>query len=52
MVDDVQRAIDAVKNGGGQVLVGPMEVPGGDLIAQCMDPEGAVFAVHAKAKKG
>jgi predicted enzyme related to lactoylglutathione lyase len=33
---------------GGQVLNGPMEVPGGDIIAQCMDPQGAAFALHSK----
>lgn len=27
---------------------GPMDVPGGDRIAQFMDPQGAVFAVHWK----
>ena len=50
LVDDVNRAIEAVKSGGGQVLNGPMEVPGGDWIAQCMDPQGAMFAVHARKK--
>jgi uncharacterized protein len=49
-VADVNRAVDAVKQGGGQVIQGPMEVPGGDWIAQCIDPQGAVFAVHAKKK--
>jgi len=29
-----------------------MEVPGGDLVAQCMDPQGAAFAVHATAGGG
>ena len=50
LVDDLQRAIDVAAGLGGQVLNGPMEVPGGDMIAQCMDPQGAVFAVHAKKK--
>jgi uncharacterized protein len=50
LVDDVNRAIAAVKSGGGQVLHGPIEVPGGDWIAQCMDPQGAMFAVHARKK--
>jgi uncharacterized protein len=31
-----------------QVLNGPMEVPGG-LIAQCLDPQGAMFALHSSA---
>jgi predicted enzyme related to lactoylglutathione lyase len=30
------------------VINGPMEVPGGDLIAQCLDPQGAMFALHGK----
>ena len=50
LVDDVKRAVDAVTSGGGQVLNGPMEVPGGDWIAQCTDPQGAMFAVHARKK--
>src|SRR4051812_832734 len=33
MVDDVQRGVDVVKSEGGQILNGPMEVPGGDWIA-------------------
>ena len=32
---------------GGQILNGPMEVPGGDWIAQGIDPQGALFAVHS-----
>ena len=32
---------------GGRVVNGPMEVPGGDRIAQILDPQGALFAVHA-----
>jgi hypothetical protein len=50
LVDDVNRAIDAVKAGGGQVVMGPVEVPNGEWIAQCVDPQGAVFAVHARKK--
>ena len=50
LVDDVNRAVDAVKAGGGQVLMGPVEVPNGEWIAQCVDPQGAVFAVHARKK--
>ncbi len=49
-VDDVEAGAAAVKELGGQILNGPMEVPGGDLIAQCMDPQGAAFAVHAAAE--
>ncbi|MGH7718104.1 MAG: VOC family protein [Gemmatimonadaceae bacterium] len=49
-VDDINTAISRVKNLGGQVLNGPMDVPGGQ-IAQCMDPQGAAFALHATAEE-
>jgi predicted enzyme related to lactoylglutathione lyase len=47
-VNDVNTAVDAVKKGGGKVMNGPMEVPGGDWIAQAADPQGALFAVHQR----
>ena len=34
---------------GGRLVSGPMDVPGGDRVAQCVDPQGAVIAVHAVA---
>lgn len=47
-------AIDAaqkrVSDGGGQVLNGPMEVPGGAWIIQCLDPQGAMFALVAAGR--
>lgn len=46
-VDDVHQAVEKVKTLGGKVLNGPMEVPGGDWVAQCMDPQGAAFALHS-----
>ena len=48
-VADVNKAVETAKASGGQVLNGPMEVPGGDWIANCMDPQGAAFSVHAAA---
>jgi predicted enzyme related to lactoylglutathione lyase len=48
-VPSVDAVVDRVKELGGKILNGPMEVPGGDRIAQCMDPQGAVFALHSKA---
>lgn len=45
-VADLDAAIGAVKAGGGEVVNGPMDVPGGDRIAQCTDPHGAMFALH------
>lgn len=46
-VPDINQATEKVKELGGQVLNGPMEVPGGDMIAHCADRQGAVFALHA-----
>jgi predicted enzyme related to lactoylglutathione lyase len=46
----VANAADAagiIKDNGGRVLNGPMQVPGGGTIAQCLDPQGAAFAVYA-----
>jgi len=47
-VADLDAAVDRVKAGGGQILNGPMEVPGGDRIVNGMDPQGAAFSLHAK----
>jgi predicted enzyme related to lactoylglutathione lyase len=48
-VADVAAAAGQVTAMGGKVLNGPMEVPGGDLIVQCTDPQGAMFALHQAA---
>jgi uncharacterized protein len=47
-VPDAAAAAGRVKANGGTVLHGPMEVPDGDWIIQCMDPQGAAFALHSK----
>jgi uncharacterized protein len=47
-VPQVKPVADKAKELGGTVFNGPMEVPGGDWIAQCMDPQGAAFALHAR----
>ena len=47
-VEDVHAAAERVKANGGQILNGPMEVPGGDWIVNGMDPQGAAFALHHK----
>jgi uncharacterized protein len=50
-VADIDVATATVKENGGQVLNGPMEVPGGDWIINGMDPQGAPFSlVGAKGK--
>ncbi len=46
LVGDVHQVSQTVTQLGGEILNGPMEVPGGDFISQCMDPQGAAFAIH------
>ncbi len=45
-VTDVNEGVARVQANGGQVLNGPMEVPGGDWVVNCMDPQGAAFSLH------
>ncbi len=45
-VNDIQAAIDRVSVHGGTLLNGPMEVPGGDHVAQCFSPGSTPFALH------
>jgi hypothetical protein len=47
-VGDIDAAAGRVKDGGGKILNGPMEVPGGDWIIQASDPQGAMFALVGK----
>src|SRR5436190_8944026 len=47
-VPDINAAAERIKANGGQILNGPMEVPGGDQILNAMDPQGAAFSLHAK----
>jgi len=44
-VDAIGAAIERVKAGGGKVLHGPQQVPGGSWIINAMDPQGAVFSL-------
>lgn len=46
-VDAADAAAARVTEHGGKVLMGPHEVPGGQWIVQCLDPQGAMFAVVA-----
>lgn len=48
MVDDAKKAAEKIASLGGQIINGPMEVPGGDWIAQAIDPQGVMFAVHSR----
>lgn len=44
-VASVTAAAETIKAGGGTVLMGPHEVPGGQYILQALDPQGALFCL-------
>jgi predicted enzyme related to lactoylglutathione lyase len=44
-VENLERSIEAVNSGGGEILFGPTEVPGGGRIIQANDPQGAFFMI-------
>ena len=44
-VDSIGAALERVKAGGGKVLNGPMQVPGGGWIINGQDPQGAMFCL-------
>jgi predicted enzyme related to lactoylglutathione lyase len=45
-VSNLDAAIERATKRDAKVINGPMEVPGGARIAQLLDPQGAVFALH------
>jgi predicted enzyme related to lactoylglutathione lyase len=47
-ISDIDAAAQRVTTGGGQILDGPLEMPGGSWIVQCADPQGAIFALEGK----
>jgi predicted enzyme related to lactoylglutathione lyase len=50
-VADVDAAAARVKAGGGRIIEGPVEAPGGNRIACCVDPQGAMFALSGQGRK-
>ncbi|NKB79606.1 VOC family protein [Ochrobactrum daejeonense] len=47
MVDAINAAAERVKARGGTVENGPMEVPNGEWVVQCRDPQGVSFSLVA-----
>jgi predicted enzyme related to lactoylglutathione lyase len=43
--DDVDAAAKRVQAGGGEILYGPTQPPGGAWIVHCTDPQGALFGL-------
>jgi len=50
-VEDIDRALAAVVDGGGQLLGGPTPIPGGEFSAQATDPHGAPFGLVGPRKE-
>ena len=44
-VPNLEAALAKVTAGGGRVVMGPHQVPGGAFIAMCVDPQGGHFAL-------
>jgi uncharacterized protein len=44
-VDDIDRAAAAIGAGGGTILNGPMEIPGGEYALNALDRQQAAFGL-------
>lgn len=49
-VADIDVALDLIKAKGGQILVEPIEIPGGEFTLNALDPQGAAFALIGARK--
>ncbi|MGE0315278.1 MAG: VOC family protein [Lautropia sp.] len=49
-VADIDAAHDAIVAGGGQVILGPQEIPGGEFSINGIDPQGAAFGLVGKRR--
>ena len=49
-VDSIKAAMERVNSGGGTIVNGPMQVPGGGWIIQGHDPQGAMFSLVSSNK--
>ena len=49
-VPDIDAALDKARSGGAEIMLEPIEVPGGMWIVQAKDPQGAMFALVGPRK--
>ena len=49
-VPDIDAAAEYTRRHGGQVMVDPMEIPGGEFVFNGMDPQGAMFSLLGPRK--
>jgi predicted enzyme related to lactoylglutathione lyase len=50
-VEDIDAAAERVKTAGGRVFEGPLQMPSGNWIARCGDPQGAAFALQGERNR-
>jgi len=50
-VGDIDMALRRVEEGGGQIALGPHDLPDDTGIARCIDPQGAMFALQGPRTK-
>ncbi len=51
VVEDLDGKVERTRKLGGKIMLEPMEVPGGSRIAIGVDPQGAGFGLHERAKE-
>ena len=49
-VEGIDAAAKRCTDNGGSIVFGPMQVPGGQWIVNCMDPQGAHFSMVSNTK--
>jgi predicted enzyme related to lactoylglutathione lyase len=49
-VDGIDAGAERVKAAGGQVIMGPIEVPDGQWVLVGIDPQGAAFGLLSRTK--
>jgi predicted enzyme related to lactoylglutathione lyase len=50
VVEGLDSAAERVKSAGGEVVMGPMQVPDGSFVIQGRDPEGTMFALVSQTR--
>ncbi len=51
-VGEIGSAVERVKQGGGQIFHGPIDLPGDSSVVGCIDPQGAMFALQGTRSGG
>ncbi len=49
-VAGIDSAVERINAGGGKIMMGPHQVPGGDWIVNASDPQGGYFCLTSKTK--